>query len=160
MKFSLASFIKYKGPSIVLLLCVIVISLALSDIPCLVRFIHGKNKSLEGMTTDNSITTIDKILSDKYASNSQKMAGIKAIVDMMDNGKDQTQYNSILTDETKSDTQKIEGINELVEKYMNSTEKAKKDMSGELKGEIADAKAVEKAAANSANANANASANA
>ncbi len=139
MHFSLANFIKYKGPSILLLLLVIIISLAMSDIPWLVKFIHGKNGTQEGMTTDDSIPTIDKILNDKMASVSQKLTAIKGLVDIMDNAKDQTQYLSILSDGTKNDTEKIEGITELVEKYLNSSSKATKDMTKDLKSGMADA---------------------
>jgi len=139
MQFSLANFIKYKGPSILLLLLVIIISLLLSDIPWLVKFIHGKKSSQEGMTTDNSIPTIEKILSDKMGTKSQKLAAIKGIVDLMDNGKDQMQYLNILEDGSKNENEKIEKINELVEKYMNSTTKATKDMTSDLKSGMAQA---------------------
>jgi hypothetical protein len=57
----------------------------------------------------------------------------------MDNAKDQTQYLSILSDGTKNDTEKIEGITELVEKYLNSSSKATKDMTKDLKSGMADA---------------------
>lgn len=139
MQFSLANFIKYKGPSIILLLLVIVISLLLSDIPWLVKFIHGSKYSQEGMTTDNSIPTIDKILSDKIGTRTQKLAAIKGIVDLMDNGKDQMQYLNILEDGSKNENEKIEKINELVEKFMNSSSKATKDMTGDLKSGMAEA---------------------
>lgn len=138
MHFSLANFIKYKGPSIVLLLLVIIISLFLSDIPWLVQFIHGGKRTQEGMTTDDSIPTIDKILNDKMASIAQKLTAIKGIADIMDNAKEQTQYMSILTDATKNDSEKIEDITELVEKYLNSTSKSTKDMTKDLKSGMAD----------------------
>jgi len=132
MKFSLAFFLKRRGIAILLLLLSIVISLLLSDIPWLVKFINGNNVR-EGMVSDNSISTINNILNDKYATNTQKLSAIKGIVDIMETSKDQSPYSIILNDGTKNEKEKIDEITKLVDKYMNSSSKQTKDATKSIK---------------------------
>jgi hypothetical protein len=132
MKFSLALFFKYKGHVILLLLLCIFISLLLSDIPWIINFLNNKNTQ-EGMVSDDSINTMNKILNDKYATNTQKLSAIKSLTDIMENLKDQTQYLTILNDGTKNEKEKIDDITKLVDSYLNSTSSLVKSSTANLK---------------------------
>lgn len=131
MKFSLALFLKYKGHVILLLLLCIFISLLLSDIPWIINFLNNKNTQ-EGMITDDSINTMNKLLNDKYATTTQKLAGIKSVADMMENLKDQTQYLSILNDGTRNENEKLVAVTKLIDSYLKSSTSLMKSSTNNL----------------------------